>query len=308
MRLISYRHGNEAGVGVMMDESRFAALPRAAPELPRRMRALLELGDEGLRRAERAARGKSADFTLGQVTLDPIVPDPHAIWAMALNYRSHIEETGLTTSDTHPQVFLRVAGSVVGHRQPLLCPDPSVAKAFDAEAELAVVIGKPGRHIPEERALEHVAGYSCFNEGSVREYQGHNRQFGLGKNFEGSGSFGPWLQTADEFNPRGGCVIGLINGIERQRGEFNDLLFSVEKIIRYLSSGIRLRTGDVICTGTPGQLPPSREFADRQDMNPRIRVRGVVHMRPGDVASVKIPGLGVLENPVVADVPARYAD
>mgnify|MGYP003347717650 CR=1 FL=1 len=101
-------------------------------------------------------------------------------------------------------------------------------------------------------------------------------------------------------------VIGLINGIERQRGKFDDLLFSVEQIIAYLSTGVGLRAGDVICTGTPGQLPPSPEFADRVDNNPKIKVRGVVNLRPGDVATVTIPGIGTLENPVIADIPAKH--
>jgi 2-keto-4-pentenoate hydratase/2-oxohepta-3-ene-1,7-dioic acid hydratase in catechol pathway len=306
MRLVTYRSKTDKGVGVMLDDSRFVSLTRQAPHLPRSMKALLQLGDDGLRQAEAAAKGKSADYSFNDVELDPVVPDPHAIWAMALNYRSHIEETGLPTSDKYPHVFIRVPGTLVGHRQPILCPDPSVAKAFDPEAELAVVIGTPGRHIPVERALEHVAGYSCVNEGSIREFQGHNRQFGLGKNFEGSGSFGPWLVTRDEYNYKGGEVIGLINGIERQRGKFDDLLFSVEEIIAYLSRGVGLRAGDVICTGTPGQLPPSPEFAGRVDNNPKIKVRGVVNLLPGDVATVKIPGIGVLENPVIADIPAKH--
>ena len=306
MRLVTYRSKTDKGVGVMLDDSRFVSLTRQAPHLPRSMKALLQLGDDGLRQAEAAAKGKSADYSFNDVELYPVVPDPHAIWAMALNYRSHIEETGLPTSDKYPHVFIRVPGTLVGHRQPILCPDPSVAKAFDPEAELAVVIGTPGRHIPVERALEHVAGYSCVNEGSIREFQGHNRQFGLGKNFEGSGSFGPWLVTRDEYNYKGGEVIGLINGIERQRGKFDDLLFSVEEIIAYLSRGVGLRAGDVICTGTPGQLPPSPEFAGRVDNNPKIKVRGVVNLLPGDVATVKIPGIGVLENPVIADIPAKH--
>ena len=306
MRLITYRAKSEKGVGVMLDDTRFVSLARQAPSLPRSMKGLLALGDDGLRQAAAAASGKAADYSFNEVELDPVVPDPHAIWAMALNYRSHIEETGLPTSDKYPHVFVRVPGTIVGHRQPILCPDPSVAKAFDPEAELAVIIGTPGRHIPVERALEHVAGFSCVNEGSIREFQGHNRQFGLGKNFEGSGSFGPWLVTRDEYNYQGGEVIGLINGIERQRGRFDDLLFSVEQIIAYLSTGVGLRAGDVICTGTPGQLPPSPEFAGRVDNNPKIKVRGVVNLLPGDVATVKIPGIGVLENPVIADIPAKH--
>ena len=191
MRLISYRQGEKTGVGVMVDDTGFVDLSAAAPDLPDTLRGILELED-GLDRARAAADGKSADLNLSDVDLDPVIPVPSAIWAMALNYHTHIAETGLTTSDKYPHIFLRHTGSQVGHNQPLLAPDPDIAKAFDYEGEMAVIIGKGGRNVPLDKAMDHVAGFSIYNEGSVREYQGHNRQFGLGKNFEQSASFGSW--------------------------------------------------------------------------------------------------------------------
>ena len=302
MRMVSYRKDGEAGVGVMLDGDSLVALPEAAPELPRTLRAILGLGPEALDRARTAAAGRAAHYRFAEVALEPVIPEPHALWALALNFKRHIEETGLTTSPDFPQIFLRTPASIVGHLQPILCPHPDVARLYDYEGELAVIIGRPGRHIPAARALEHVAGYACFNEGSVREFQSHNRQFGLGKSFERSGSFGPWMMTADELgDPAGQTLITRLNGKLRQESELADMLFPVARVIEYLSTGYALRPGDVIAMGTPGALPP----APGEDLGPNAsaRIPGRVHMRPGDVVSVEITGLGVLENPVAGDTP-----
>ena len=208
--------------------------------------------------------------------LDPVITDPNAIWALALNFQSHVDETGLTTSKEYPQIFLRHAQSQVGAGEPILCPPPSVARAYDYEGELAVVIGRAGRFIPRDKAFDHVAGYSIYNEGSVREYQSHNRQFGLGKNFERSGSFGPWLMTPDEFgNPYDKLAMTRLNGKTRQRESIGHLLFKVEDLIHYLSMGQKLRPGDVIVTGTPGALKPD---ADDRDGQIEAHVKGGVRI------------------------------
>src|SRR5271167_3947366 len=160
---------------------------------------------------------------LASVTLKPFLDRPNALWALALNFKTHIEETGLTTSRDFPHVFLRIASSYVGHGEALRCPPDTVARAYDYEGELGVVIGKAGRHIPVERALDHIAGYTCVNEGSVREYQIQNRQLGLGKNFEASGGYGPWLMTPEEFgDPSRQAVMTRVNGVVRQRAPLND--------------------------------------------------------------------------------------
>ena len=300
MRLISYRRNGEAGVGVMVDDIGFAALPMAAPDLPRTLRALLELGEPGLIKVQAATEGRAADLRLDQVELDPVIPNPQAIWALALNFQMHIDETQLTTSPDYPQIFLRMPSSQVGHDQPIHCPDPKVAETYDYEGELAVIIGEGGRHIPETEALKHVAGYSCYNEGSVREFQRHNRQFGLGKNFEKSGSFGPWLLTADQFgNPRDHRIITRLNGVVKQDCGLDEMLFSVEQVIHYLSTGYSLRTGDVIVMGTPGALPPEPGYVPGPNESPRIP--GRTHMKPGDLCEVEIDGLGTLVNKVVGD-------
>lgn len=300
MRLISFRHNSQPDVGVMVDDTGFVALSRVLPALPRTLRGLLEGGDVALRQVAAAVRGRRVDLRFDQVELDPVIPEPHALWALALNFKAHIEETKLETSKEFPQVFLRVPASQVGHLQPLVCPNPGVARAFDYEAELAVIIGKPGRYIPIEHALDHVAGYACYNEGSVREFQSHNRQFGLGKNFEKSGSFGPWMMTRDEFgDAKKQTVIARLNGVDKQKSALSDMLFSVEQVIHYLSQGYTLRPGDVIAMGTPGALKPPAGYVPGPNDSPRIP--GRTYMRPGDVCEVEITGLGMLRNPIVAD-------
>jgi 2-keto-4-pentenoate hydratase/2-oxohepta-3-ene-1,7-dioic acid hydratase in catechol pathway len=304
MRLISYRTRGETGVGAMTDDWQFVSLKNAAPQLPNSLKAILELGPAGLQSVASAIKGREPDSRLDLVSLDPVIPDPHAIWALALNFKAHIEETGLTTSKEYPQIFMRMPCSQVGHLEPLWCPDSRVAVTFDYEGELAVVIGTPGRHIPVRQALHHVAGYACYNEGSVREFQGHNRQFGLGKNFERSGSFGPWLMTPDEFGPPPNhTVVTRLNGVEKQKSKLDDMLFSVEQVIHYLSTGYLLRTGDVIVMGTPGALHPPAGYQPTQWDSKHIP--GRTRMKPGDTCEIEISGLGVLRNPIVADPTPR---
>lgn len=166
---------------------------------------------------------------------------------------------------------------------------------------MAAIIGKPGRFIKRENALAHVAGYSCYNEGSVREYQSQNRQFGLGKNFERSGGFGPWLMTADEFgDPADHTVITRLNGIERQNAKISGMLFDVARLVEYLSEEYTLQPGDVIVTGSPGALP-LRPGEKPEKPRGRVVVKGQLHMRAGDICEIEIDGLGVLSNPVIED-------
>lgn len=308
MRLISYRANAEpnavTGVGVMTGDTRFIALAEAAPDLPSTLKEILELED-GLARAAAATAGKEGTRGLDDVILDPVIPAPTAIWALALNFHSHVAETGLTTSPDYPHIFQRNAGGQVGCGQPLLCPDPAVARAFDYEGELAVIIGRGGRNIPTDKAADHVAGYSIYNEGSVREFQGHNRQFGIGKNFEQSGAFGPWLMTPDEFgDPYEKSISSRLNGITRQHESISGVIFKIDRLIEYISTGYQLRPGDVIVSGTPGALKPADDDKEAQidaHYDGAVKYAGRVHMKPGDVCEVEIDGLGILRNPVVAD-------
>ncbi len=300
MRIISYRHDGAPGVGVMVDDTGFVALAGAAPDLPSDLRKIIEI-DPGLDRVRGAVAGNPADMSIDDVTFDPVIREPHASWALALNYTLHIEETGLTTSRDYPQIFLRMPICQVGHGEALWAPRLEQAEAYDYEGELAVIIGKPGRFIARDDAFGHVAGYSCYNEGSVREYQSQNRQFGLGTNFERSGGFGPWLMTPDEFgDPADHTLITRLNGIERQNAAISGMLFDVPRLIAYLSEGYTLQPGDVIVSGSPGALP-LRPGEKGEIQRGRVKVEGQLHMRAGDVCEVEIDGLGVLSNPVVTD-------
>ena len=300
MKVVSYRHQSKPGVGVVAGDRGVIALANAAPELPGDLRRILQL-DPTLERVRAATAGKSADLSLDEIAFDPVIVEPHATWALALNYKLHIEETGLTTSQVYPQIFLRMPISQVGHKEALWAPNKKIAKAYDYEGELAVIIGRPGRFIKRDDAFAHVAGYSCYNEGSVREYQGHNRQFGLGKNFERSGSFGPWLMTPDEFgDPADHTLMTRLNGVERQHAKISGLLFDVPRLIEYLSEGYTLQPGDVIVSGSPGALP-LRPGEQPEKPVGRVIVAGQLHMRAGDVCEVEVDGLGVLSNPVIED-------
>ena len=304
MRLISYRHNTVPSVGIMLDDKYFVDLSKAAPKLPKTLKALLDM-ERGLDLAAAAIEGRDADLNIEDVILDPVIPDPCAIWALALNYQSHLDETGLTTSPDYPHVFLRHKAGQVGSEQPLLCPNQEIARAYDYEGELAIVIGKGGRNIPLDKAFDHVAGYSIYNEASVREFQGHNRQFGLGKNFERSGAFGPWLMTADEFNnPDDHTITTRLNGIIRQQESCSGVLFKVNQLLCYISIGYQLRPGDVIVSGTPGAVKPAEEDKEAQiaaHFDETVKYKGRVHMKPGDICEVEISGLGILTNQVVAD-------
>jgi 2-keto-4-pentenoate hydratase/2-oxohepta-3-ene-1,7-dioic acid hydratase in catechol pathway len=291
MRLITYRTSGIAGngyvdgtgVGVMTDDTHFIDLARHAPDLPKTIRGLLELGSDWQARVEKVVKGKSADNSIDNVVLDPVVPNPQALWCLALNFQLHKEETGLERSQ-YPELFMRMPSTVVGHKQPIVRPRQEIADRYDFEGEVAFIVGTPGRYVKEKDAFSHIAGYAPFNEGSVREYQAHNRQFGLGKNFERSGSFGPWMMTADEFgDPYKQREITRVNGVEKQNTSLSEMLNSFENIVSYLSQGYTLRPGDVCAIGTPGSIPGT-----------------VKRLNVGDVCEVEITGLGILSNHVIA--------
>lgn len=309
MRLLAFQDSTGRALGVSADGLSFHPIAALAPDLPTPIETLLGL-DGALDRLARLLAAAGPGRPLKDVTLLPFLGRSNAFWALALNFKTHIAETGLSTSLDYPHLFLRTAASYVGSGEPILAPPESIAKAFDYEGELGVVIGKAGRHIPVERALEHVAGYTIVNEGSVREYQMHNRQFGLGKNFEASGSYGPWMVTPDEFgDPTRHSLETRLNGVVRQRSGLDDLLVGVAETVAYLSQGYRLRPGDMIAMGTPGALPPSEDDAEGRDLSRQygpFPTPGLVHMRPGDLVEIEISGLGILSNPVIADQPAGY--
>jgi 2-keto-4-pentenoate hydratase/2-oxohepta-3-ene-1,7-dioic acid hydratase in catechol pathway len=226
---------------------------------------------------------RGATHAATDVRLLPPIPEPPRIICVGLNYRAHIAESG-REAPPHPILFARFPDSLVGHGEALI--RPIVSEQFDFEGELAFVIGRPGRHVKPERALDHVAGYCVFNDGSVRDYQRHTTQFMPGKTFHRSGSAGPWLMTPDEAPPVAAMeVMTRLNGQTMQRAPLSDLLFGVEDLIAYASRIWPLQPGDVFATGTPAGVGAFR--------------KPPVWMKPGDTIEVEIRGVGVLRNPIV---------
>lgn len=244
------------------------------------LRALLAGG-----RLDEARAVTAADMPLEALRLAPVIPDPDKIICVGLNYRDHVAETGRTVTEK-PALFARFAGSQVGHGQPMI--RPRVSERFDYEGELAVIIGTGGRHIAAADALRHVAGYACYNEGSVRDWQMHTSQFLSGKTFAGTGAFGPWMVTADEIpDPAALTLETRVNGQVVQHTTTDLMITPVPQLIEYISTVLPLLAGDVIVSGTPGGVGAKR--------NPPL------WLRPGDVTEVEISGIGVLRNPVEAE-------
>lgn len=273
MRHVSFRRPDgSAGFGRLEGEEIVQLDSPAVPTL----RAALEAGGlEGLPEWGRVA--------LSDVTLLPPVTDPGKIFCVGLNYADHIKEMGRAEVG-YPAIFVRWADSLVAHGQAIIRPPES--EKFDYEGELAVVIGKAGRRIPAERAMDHVAGFSIVMDGSIRDWQRHNVQFTPGKNFTASGGFGPALVSPDEVGPLGEQRVQTrLNGQLVQDQAVSDMLFDVPAIIAYLSTFTELRPGDVIATGTPSGVGAGRE--------PPLFMKG------GDLLEVTIDRVGTLTLPVV---------
>jgi 2-keto-4-pentenoate hydratase/2-oxohepta-3-ene-1,7-dioic acid hydratase in catechol pathway len=246
------------------------------------LRALIAA--DALDEARRLA-GAAPDVPLDGVAWLPVIPNPDKIVCVGLNYEEHRVETQRDRTD-HPAVFLRVAESQVGHGEPILLPPESTQ--LDYEGEIAVVVGAPGRRIPEARAWAHVLGYAPYNDGSIRDWQRHTVQWTAGKNFARTGGFGPWLATADEVPP--GTVLELttrLNGAVMQHATTDMLIHSIPRLVAYISTWTTLLPGDVIVTGTPGGVGARR--------NPPV------WMKAGDVVEVEVSQVGVLRNVVAAE-------
>jgi 2-keto-4-pentenoate hydratase/2-oxohepta-3-ene-1,7-dioic acid hydratase in catechol pathway len=221
-----------------------------------------------------------------ELTWLPPIPAPRRILCTGFNYRSHAAESDREVP-SHPTFFVRFPSSITGHRQVIARPPESVT--LDWEGEIAFVIGRRGRRIPPERALEHVAGYSPFGDNSVREFQGHSTQATAGKNFDATGSWGPWLIPADEVGAPASLVVRtFVNGEQVQEGRLTDLVFGIPELVAYASTFTTLEPGDVIATGTPQGIGLRRDPP--------------VFLAAGDELSVEIDGLCRLSNPV-ADEP-----
>lgn len=287
MKLASYLYPKETvreSYGAVIGDAIVDLSSDVAPSL---RVALATEGVDGLTRRF-AERQGSTTLPLDSVKLLPPLTGHGRIFCVGLNYRSHAREAGKGGKDdpVQPSVFVRFPSSFVGHEDAVIRPRES--QQFDYEAELAVVIGRRGRRVPHADAMDYVAGYACMAENSVRDWQRHATQVTPGKNFDASGSFGPWLMTADEADaPEKMVVVGRLNGETVQQDCVGNMIFPVARLICYLSTFTELCPGDVIATGTPAGVGAGRK-------PPKF-------MRSGDVFEVDISSLGVLRNVVQAD-------
>lgn len=284
MKFLSYRSGSAAGLAVDKDDG-FVGLTTADPGFPGTLLSLVESGGDALAAAAVTLRRSGSPIDVGAVELlAPLIPSK--VICVGLNYADHAAESNMALPE-FPTLFSRFASSIIAPGAPIRLP--RVSAALDYEGELAVVIGKRGRYIPKEHALDHVAGYSTFNDASIRDYQLRTPQWTIGKNFDGTGAFGPVMVTADALPPgaSGLAIQTRLNGQVMQSSSTDQLIFDVATLIATTSEAMTLEPGDVIITGTPAGVGGARK--------PQL------FMKAGDVCEVEIEGIGVLRNPVVAD-------
>ena len=282
MKLITYVRMGKVGFGVLKNEGIIELSGRIGNDVMS-IKSLLK--QNLLEKTQEIYNTMSPDIPLSEITYLPVIPDPEKIFCVGLNYQEHKEETGRPNVE-NPTIFTRFANTQTGHLQPLL--KPKFSDRFDYEGELAIVIGKGGRNIPEDKALDHLAGYSCYNDGSIRDWQRHTSQFTPGKNFPLTGPFGPWLVTSDEVGDYTKLPIETrLNGKVMQKAKLSDLIFPIPRLLNYISTFTPLSVGDVIVTGTPGGV------GDRRDPQ--------VYMKPGDVVEVDIGKVGTLMNFIATD-------
>jgi 2-keto-4-pentenoate hydratase/2-oxohepta-3-ene-1,7-dioic acid hydratase in catechol pathway len=281
MKLVSFTMSGGSSWGVATGTGVIDMGRRLGGRYPS-LRALLTA--DAIPAAAEAARTAKPDHALSEIALLPPIPDPDKIICLGNNYRAHVLEGGNRIPE-HPQLFIRLANSLVGHGAPIIVP--KISHELDYEVELAVVIGRGGRHIPKARALAHVAGYTCFHDASVRDIQ-LTHSLDAGKNFIGTGPCGPWLVTRDEIaDPAKLDLKTRLNGKELQNGNSSDLIFDIPTLIAYISSFTPLVPGDIISTGTPQGVGFTR--------------KPPIWLKPGDVVEIEVEGIGVLRNPVVAE-------
>ena len=285
MRLLSYLENERERYGAIVEGGVVDLTARIGDDYPD-LKALI--ARNGLSAAREAARGPSADRDLSSLTLLPPITAPEKLWCVGVNYRDrNAEYKDKSDLQKYPSLFVRNPSSVVGSGQPIEKPD--VSEQYDYEGELVIVIGEQGRHIPPEQAWKHIFGMTLCNEGSVRDWLHHGKfNATQGKNFDRSGSIGPWIVTADELDPRGPHdIVTRVNGETRQQDTTERLMFTFDFLISYLSTFATLKPGDVIVTGTPtgagARFDPPR------------------WLKPGDVVEVESSGIGILRNTVVAE-------
>lgn len=281
MRFIRFKLAGATGLAVA-HQGHYHGLLESSSDYPGDLHALLMQGGDALARAAATlAQGPALDSA--QIDILPPLARPGAIWCIGLNYADHSKESGFEVPG-YPAIFTRLASSLIGQGAPIV--RPRVSTQLDFEGEMVAVIGKSGRHIRKEDALSHVAGYSIFNDASIRDYQFKSAQWTIGKNFDHTGAFGPEFVTADALPP-GASGLRLqtrLNGAVVQEASTASMIFDVATLVALLSEAVCLQPGDVIVTGTPSGVGLAR--------------KPPLFMKAGDVCEVEIEGLGILRNPI----------
>lgn len=281
MRFARYNIEGRTGLAAAGSNGRFVGLFEDETGGSNALVAALTGGPEALGRLrERLLGGHAVD--LDAVEVLPPISNPPKIICVGLNYTDHTAESGFAKQPDYPTLFGRFASSLIGHKAPMI--RPRVSEQLDYEGEIVAVIGRGGRHIARAQALDHVAAYALFNEGSVRDYQFKAPQWTVGKNFDGTGSFGPYLVTADELPPgcKGMRLQTRLNGTVVQDASTDDMVFDVATLVATISEAITLEPGDLIVTGTPSGVGLAR--------------KPPLFMKPGDICEIAVEGLGVLVN------------
>ena len=238
------------------------------------------ISDKAIQKAKEYAKKNPGNISIEKIEYLPVIPNPGKIICVGLNYSEHVKETGRTV-EQNPVIFLRVPESQTAHKQPI--QRPKVSTSLDYECEMAVIMGEGGKHIKTEEALKHIVGYSCYNECTVREWQQHTRQFGMGKNFEKTGSFGPYMVLAENIPDYTKLKIQTrLNGKVMQDAKLSQLIFDIPTLISYVSKAVPWRAGDVLVTGTPGGVGFKR--------------KPPIFMKEGDQVEVEISEIGILSN------------
>ncbi|MGN4193671.1 fumarylacetoacetate hydrolase family protein [Burkholderia gladioli] len=288
MKLVTFRSGDTTRLGVI-DGNDVVDLNQADASVPANLRAALMSGIDLNAVARRAIASGEHRMPFASLKLAPVVPDPGKIVCLGHNFYDHAKEGG-NLKPVYPLIFFRGASSLIAHEDPVI--RPRVSEKLDYEAELMIVIGKRARHVKRDDALDYVYGYACFNDVSVRDYQKRTSQWTIGKNFDGTGSFGPWLVTADELPPGAeGLKLRLIlNGQVMQQASTADMIWGVAETIELLSECMTLEPGDVVAMGTPAGVGWARDPS--------------VWLRQGDRVEVDIERVGRLQNTVQDEVSA----
>ncbi len=279
MKLISFNHNHTTSYGVVVGENVLDLTPLMGAQAPD-LKTLIAKGLFGT--VSELLKTHQPSLKFSDLDLLPVIPNPGKIICVGLNYGEHVRETGREPTES-PALFVRLPSSQVAHGKDIIRPTES--HRLDYEGEIAIVIGKGGRKITEADAWNHIAGYACYNDGSIRDWQTHTTQWTAGKNFFQTGAFGPWMVTADEIKPNQKLTLTTkLNGVELQRATTDMMIHSIPRQLAYISTFTPLEPGDVIVTGTPGGVGNKR--------TPQL------FMKPGDVVEIEVDAVGILRNTI----------